>query len=64
MNERIVTRCRKCRCETQVFGSSWCQDCYYPGIDRDYQRFDALIEEGYPRYQARIMAGLADPSDE
>lgn len=63
MSERIVCRCRRCRKETQVFGSSWCEDCYYPGIDRDYQRFDDLCAEGYTRHQARIMAGLADPEE-
>lgn len=55
MSERIVCRCRKCRKEVEVFGSSFCSDCYYPGICEDYRRFDALCEEGYTRYQARIM---------
>ncbi|BAO88958.1 hypothetical protein [Caballeronia cordobensis] len=64
MSDRIVCRCQKCRKETQVFGSRWCADCHYPGIDQDWQRFEDLVEEGYTRHQARIMAGLADPPDE
>ena len=64
MTERIVCRCQKCRKEPQVFGSRWCADCHYPGIDEDWKRFEMLVEEGYPRHQARIMAGLADPPDE
>jgi hypothetical protein len=28
-----------------------------------YDRFDDLCAEGYTRYQARIMAGLADPGE-
>ncbi|WP_186079335.1 hypothetical protein [Burkholderia gladioli] len=63
MSERIDTHCKRCRKVTEVFGSSWCSSCYYPGIDRDWQRYRDLLEEGYPRYQALVMAGLADPSD-
>ena len=63
MSDRIVTRCRKCRCETEVFGSGWCTACYYPSIDQDWRRYLDLVEEGYSRYQARIMAGLADPDE-
>ncbi|AJX59693.1 hypothetical protein [Burkholderia pseudomallei] len=63
MSERIVTRCRRCRKETDVFGSSWCAGCYYPGIDADWQRYLDLVEEGYSRYQARVMAGLSDPDE-
>lgn len=63
MTERIVCRCQKCSKETDVFGSRWCADCHYPGIDQDWARFEMLVEEGYPRHQARIMAGLADPAE-
>lgn len=31
-----VSRCVKCCQPTQVYGSRWCKDCAYPGIDRDY----------------------------
>ena len=64
MSDRIVCRCRQCRRETEVYGSSWCETCWYPGIDRDYRRFDDLVAEGYPRHQARVMAGLSDPEGE
>ncbi|WP_250865636.1 hypothetical protein [Caballeronia sp. INSB1] len=64
MTERIVCRCQKCGKETQVFGSRWCADCHYPGIDQDWQRFQDLPEEGYSRYQGRIMAGLAAPAED
>jgi hypothetical protein len=47
-----------------VFGSRWCADCHYPGIDQDWARFEMLVEEGYPRYQARIMAGFTDPAED
>jgi hypothetical protein len=63
VSERIVCRCLKCRKETQVFGSRWCAECHYPSIDQDWKRFEMLVEEGYPRYQALLMAGLADPSE-
>lgn len=54
--------CLRCRKPVQVFGSRWCQVCWYPGIDEDWQRYRDLLEEGYPRHQALVMAGLADPS--
>lgn len=57
----FLGNCKKCRREVQVFGSRWCKVCYYPGIDEDWQRYRDLVEEGYPRHQARLMAGLADP---
>lgn len=55
--------CLKCRGWVQVFGSRWCQDCYYPGIDRDYQAYRDLIEEGHSQYQAGVMSGWRDPDD-
>lgn len=30
----------------------------------DYARFDALREEGHTTYEAKLMAGLADPHDD
>jgi hypothetical protein len=63
MSDRIICRCRHCKQETEVFGSSFCSEHCQPWITEMYQRFDDLLEEGYPRYQARIMAGLADPGE-
>ncbi|MGT2505696.1 hypothetical protein [Cupriavidus basilensis] len=56
--------CYKCREEVQVYGSRWCADCHYPGIDDDYGRYQDLLEEGYTRYQAKLMVGWADPPEE
>lgn len=55
--------CVKCRKPCQVFGCRWCANCYYPGIDRDYERYRDLLEEGYTRYQAKLMAGWGDPDE-
>jgi hypothetical protein len=55
--------CLKCRRPCQVFGCRWCKDCYYPGIDETYQRYRDMIEEGYTRYQAKVMSGWGDPDD-
>ena len=35
----------------------------YLGIHFDYQRYRDLREEGYSDYQARVMAGFADPDE-
>jgi hypothetical protein len=61
--DRIICRCRHCGKETDVFGSSFCAEHYEPWITEMYDRFDDLCAEGYTRYQARIMAGLADPGE-
>jgi len=41
--------------------SRLCDECSY--FAADYQRYDALREEGYMPYQAKLMCGLADPPD-
>ncbi|MBB5462897.1 hypothetical protein HDG33_006571 [Paraburkholderia sp. Cpub6] len=63
MTDRIVCRCRHCGNETEVFGSSFCAAHADHWLTEMYRRFDDLCEEGYTRYQARIMAGLADPAE-
>lgn len=55
-------RCTRCRGLTQVVGCRWCATCWYPGIDRDYQKLQDLLEEGYTRYQALVMVGWSEPS--
>jgi len=57
------THCEKpgCNKPTDVFGSKWCADCWYPGIDRDHERYRAMREDGYNHYQAMLSAGWADP---
>lgn len=49
--------CLKCGGQKQVFGCRWCEDCYYPGIDEDWNEFRALIEGGYSRAKAAVMSG-------
>lgn len=49
--------------KVSVYGARFCEDCYYPSIDDDWQKYEDLIAEGYTRYQAKIMAGLADPDE-
>lgn len=62
MNNRIV--CRHCGKEAEAFGARFCGEHYEPWITEMYQRYDDLVEEGHTRYQARLMAGLADPSED
>ena len=61
--ERVPCEMPGCRRIPEVFGSRWCAECYYPGIDRDFQRYKDLREEGYSAYQAKVMAGLSDPDE-
>jgi len=44
-------------------GVRWCPECYYPGIDEDFQRYQDLRADGYSAYQARVMSGLSDPDE-
>ncbi len=63
MTERMQTHCEKPGCgkQTEVFGSRWCSDCWYPGIDHDYDRYKAYRSDGYSHYQAALSVGWADP---
>ena len=54
-------KCKKNR--TQVYGARFCPDCYYPGLDDDWNRFEDLVAEGHTTYQAKVMAGLQDPDE-
>ena len=58
-------RCSKPGCGkiTEVYGSRWCAECWYPGIDRDYEEYRAYREEGHGAYQAKLMVGWADPPE-
>lgn len=65
MKQVTRSKCQRpgCNRTPEVFGSMWCSQCYYPGIHFDYQRYRDLREEGYSDYQARVMAGFADPDE-
>lgn len=58
-------KCEKPGCgePTQGYGSRWCAECYYPGIDRDAELYQAYREDGYSSFQAKIMVGWADPPE-
>ena len=50
--------CQKCRSNTpEVFGSRWCSNCYYPGIDDDYEEYQSMLEEGYRQIDAAVQSG-------
>ncbi len=40
-----------------------CENHYRNGYYPDYREYRDLIEEGYPGYQAAVMAGLKDPDE-
>lgn len=40
-----------------------CEAHYRNGYYPDYRHYRDLIEEGYPRHQAAVMAGLKDPDE-
>lgn len=51
------TKCLKCRGEKQVYGSRWCGDCWYPGIDEVYNEYRAMLAEGYRSADAAVRSG-------
>ena len=59
----IFDTCRECRAELEHHQktSRLCDE--HECLAADYHRYDALREEGYMPYQAKLMAGLADPPD-
>jgi|GEM_PF-5809200 len=44
-----MSHCYKCKKLTQVYGSRWCSECYYPAIDRDLTAYcpacDTVVPE-------------------
>lgn len=49
--------------EGMIYGSKFCDDCYYPGIEEDYANYRDYREEGYSAYQSKLMVGWADPPE-
>lgn len=56
-------QCRHCRNVLQQDEKSTrlCGECCW--FAADYRLYDAMREEGYAPYQAKLMCGLADPPD-
>jgi len=52
------TKCFSCGEPTQVHGGRWCKDHWYPGADKEYQDYLALLDEGHSRNQAMVLSGL------
>lgn len=49
-------------CRNKVIDEDqFCEECIAAGVDEDYNRYQNYLDEGYPRYKARVMAGLDDP---
>lgn len=59
------TYCIKPGCgkATDVYGSRWCANCWYPDIDHDYECYRAYREDGYGVYQSKLNVGWADPPE-
>ena len=55
-----MCQCKRCR-TTVAEGTRWCERCAYPGIDDDYEEYQALLDEGYRRIEAAVMSGWQDP---
>lgn len=57
MHRCAIPFCRKRIHDEDKF----CQECLAAGLDEDYQKYQDLMDEGYPEYKARLMSGLDDP---
>jgi len=49
------TNCKKC--QATVLQEGFCDNCFYPGIEDDYNEYQSLIEEGHARPTAAVMSG-------
>lgn len=49
--------CLRCKKLTQVFGCRWCSECWYPGIDEEYNEYQALLSDGHSRINAQVLSG-------
>lgn len=61
MTQRLECRECKTRLQQSEQAAGLCAD--HCCLAADYQLYDALCEEGYMPFQAKLMAGLADPPD-
>ena len=59
----LLSQCRHCRTplSAEETANLLCGECCFLAVD--YRRYDALLDEGYMQYQAKLMCGLADPPD-
>jgi len=59
----MYRNCREChtKLDEDEQAQGLCSD--HQVLAADYYRYDALREEGYPSFTAKLMAGLADPPD-
>lgn len=58
-----MSNCKRCREPTSNESTRWCDDCFYPGIDDDYEEYQSLLEEGHRPIQAAVMSGWQDPGE-
>jgi len=49
--------CKRCGDPVEVHGSSWCTECWYPGIDDVFREFQDMLAEGYRRADAAVRSG-------
>ena len=52
----MTDQCLKCK-EPVKPGCRWCPDCWYPGIDEDYNQFKDMLEEGHRYIDAAVNSG-------
>ena len=62
MTEKVKCKKPGC-CEKVEPPDEFCGDCYYPGIDSDYNQFRAYRQDGYGVYQSMLAVGWADPPE-
>lgn len=70
INNMCLGHLTSCNCQRDVgvgrrnsfMGSGFCSECYYEGIEEEYERYRQLRDEGYSHYQASIQVGWSDPS--
>lgn len=58
-----MCNCKRCRKPITDSSSKWCDECFYPGIDDDYEEYQSLLEEGHRPIQAAVMSGWQDPGE-
>ncbi len=50
-------KCQRCHGFTVCTESKWCDQCHYPGIDNDWDEYQALLADGYRSAEAKLMSG-------
>lgn len=57
------TRCKQDLRDPKVQSThGFCERCYYPGIEEEYELYKQYREEGRSQHESSVLVGWSDPN--